>query len=313
MNQIDRVVMTATAALLGLVSATAFATTKTFSPGGGSSGNWNVAGNWSPSGVPTEADDVVIPENKSCTVDIVTAVADRITLEADATVIIPVNCKLTLDNDSGNGSSIGLRAEIYLDAVPGGNASPPILAFIDQDHAVTGAGGIRGDHSSCAITIQDGIMLTSSLSTDGINGSLTILGYTGDMPNGAFTNHGLVEAHGSTLLLDDDTVLDDSSTALWKTRCGVAVLQFERESLGLEGDFEIVCATTLRCNASVKTCGDLINYNGAIDVNNGATFKYVGFSGLPGCSNPGGSGCGGTCATPCTVSADTSMCCTLCG
>ena len=44
---------------------------KTFVP---VSGNWSVAGNWAPGGVPTNADYVVIPDGSTCTVNITNAV-----------------------------------------------------------------------------------------------------------------------------------------------------------------------------------------------------------------------------------------------
>ena len=48
-----------------LVHTAVFAGTKTYNV---TSGNWNTAANWMPSGVPTAADDVVIPSGKTVTV-----------------------------------------------------------------------------------------------------------------------------------------------------------------------------------------------------------------------------------------------------
>src|SRR5688572_22967681 len=47
--------------LSGLTSSTALAATKTWTGSGGDS-NFNTAGNWSPSGAPTNADDLVFPQ-----------------------------------------------------------------------------------------------------------------------------------------------------------------------------------------------------------------------------------------------------------
>jgi hypothetical protein len=51
---------------------TVFAQLKTFNV---TSGAWNVAGNWSPSGVPTSANPVIIPAGRTCniTADITSA------------------------------------------------------------------------------------------------------------------------------------------------------------------------------------------------------------------------------------------------
>ncbi len=308
----NRFVTTVTVVLIGLVPATTLAITRTFSPPGGvSEGDWDIAANWNPAGVPTEADHAVIPQRKTCTVDILTAVADTLTVEGpgpnpEGKLIILHNSKLTLDNDSGNGSTID--GEVFLDA-PFVNAAPPTLAFIDQNHVVDGIGQIRGDHASCVITIAPGVVLTSQLAATGkgIRGSLTIMGHTDFGSTGTFVNEGLVESTGHLLL---NANLDDSPSALWRVvplTCSTFVLQFDRQALGLEGDFEAAGALgILRFNASISTCGDLVNYCGQIDVNNGSTFQYVGFSGF--CQNPG-VGCGGDCLEPCTVSADHTNCC----
>jgi len=48
-----------------MVSNSIFAVTKTLKTGGGSSINWNSNGSWTPSGVPTASDDVVIATNSN--------------------------------------------------------------------------------------------------------------------------------------------------------------------------------------------------------------------------------------------------------
>ncbi|MFT5266515.1 MAG: hypothetical protein ACI8YQ_005280, partial [Polaribacter sp.] len=48
-----------------LMQANCFAQTKTYN---GPSGSWNVDTNWSPVGVPTSSDDVVIPSGKIVTI-----------------------------------------------------------------------------------------------------------------------------------------------------------------------------------------------------------------------------------------------------
>lgn len=295
--------LTVAAAVLGMAPASVIGGTKTFNV---SSGNWSNSNNWSPTGVPTEADDVIIPTSTTlCTVDISTAVADTIVVETGAVVNISVSCKLTLDNDSSSGSTVD--GQIFLDS--SGNSAPPILAFIDQSHVVDGDGRIWGDNSGCVILIGTGITLTSQLAAadEGIRGSLTIMGVRVGGSTGTFINEGLVESTG-LLVLHADTIIDDIDGAIWRAKeCG-PVLRFDRQALGLEGDFIVECGATLRFNASIKTCGDLSSYAGEIDVNNSATFKYVGFSTPGECDEPG-SGGSGTCNDPKTVSADSGFCC----
>lgn len=81
-----------------LLSISAFAQ-KTYS--GPASGNWNVAGNWSPSGVPTSADDVIIPSGKTVTID-VDAFAKSISVSG--TLYLDNSYRLTVGTSSVNGN-----------------------------------------------------------------------------------------------------------------------------------------------------------------------------------------------------------------
>ena len=61
--------------LLGIASRSAHAVTKTWD--GSSSTSWNVAANWSPSGVPGSSDDVLLldsPYNVALVMDLTTSV-----------------------------------------------------------------------------------------------------------------------------------------------------------------------------------------------------------------------------------------------
>ncbi|MCI4442999.1 MAG: hypothetical protein JHC39_05770, partial [Lentimicrobium sp.] len=68
---------------LVLVQTVVFAVTKTFNV---TSGDWNTAANWSPSGVPTAADDVVITSGKSVNIS-----ADAYALSISLTGNLTIN------------------------------------------------------------------------------------------------------------------------------------------------------------------------------------------------------------------------------
>ncbi|MFM9996289.1 MAG: G8 domain-containing protein [Phycisphaerales bacterium] len=285
------------------LAASASATTKTFVP---SSGIWNDVNNWSPSGLPTVNDNVVIPGGKVCNVDITTATAQ--TMEVYGTLNIQPGKKLTLDLYTSN---------VPLDSIVDGivtlvhdNTGFGTLTFAQGTHTVTGDGRIAGQEVTCTIEVGSSSILTNELagSGEGIRESLTIRGLTASgQTNGTFVNQGLVEAVGH-LTLHADTILDDDGTGLWKAVSCKTVLQFDRQALGLDGDFQLGCGSKFLFNASIKTCGTLIYNSTGIDVENSATFQYAAFSGSQ--ANPGSATPPVTCNNPWTVSADD--CCCVC-
>jgi hypothetical protein len=74
--------------------------TKVFCPRSGAtnvnSGNWNVASNWWPNGVPAANDKVVIGEGVTCTYDIVSGSPDLTWLRQDGTLFFPDNANAHL-------------------------------------------------------------------------------------------------------------------------------------------------------------------------------------------------------------------------
>lgn len=297
----------ASACAIACMTASAEATNKTFTPSG-NSGVWNDANNWSPNGVPTNNDNVVIPSGKTCNVDVTNAAAQ--TMEVYGNLHVQPGKKLSLDLSNANvplDSFVDAGGIVLLQHDMTGDGT---LAFFQGTHTVSGGGRIEGQDEGCVIEIGAGNVLTNELDArgEGIRGSLTIRGLThAGAINGTFINRGLVEAVGH-LTLHADTILDDDDTALWKAVSCKTVLQFDRQALGLDGDFELGCGSRFLFNASIRTCGTLIYNAIGIDVENSSTFQYAHFTGTQ--SNPGSATPPVTCANPWTVSADD--CCCVC-
>lgn len=73
------------------------AVTKTFA----NNGNWNSNNSWSPSGVPTSADDVIIPTGKSPNVNISNGQCRSLTIQTGASLLIGNSKALTVNNVAG--------------------------------------------------------------------------------------------------------------------------------------------------------------------------------------------------------------------
>lgn len=244
---------------------------KTFSPSG-SSGNWSTGSDWSPSGVPTQADRAVIPSNKTCTVDTDTAVAD--TIDVQGTLIIPPDSQLTLDNDNDNiqanpDNSVVDGLVLFTDDSNDPHDSE--LFFDENDHIVTGDGTIQGEWGGAIIRTEE--VLTSRLDNSGIRGALSIAGVDG---GSTFINEGIVcaDANGLVLVITAANV-DDHSTLSYAQWCATSggTLRFDTAATTLQGDFVVECAT-LFCNAVVQTCGDFC-FNGVwVTIGASDAFRY---------------------------------------
>ncbi|MFM9994408.1 MAG: hypothetical protein ACKVU4_01260 [Phycisphaerales bacterium] len=283
--------------VIALLNGTAFAGIKTFTAAssGGTTGNWNVAGDWSPNGVPTEADRVVIPTGKHCKVNIDTAVADTVEVQTtgDTNGVLQIlgDQKLTLDNDNDNiGATDPDDSIINGTFIVGDSSTGGTLVFAENIHTVSGGGTIAGLKQS-TIQIAATRTLTNKLADTGkgIRGELVIEGLTGS-PNGQFVNHGLVETSGGLLTLASTTILSDNEDAVWSLRCG-GVMRFDREALDLLGDFTGYSTNdvgSFTFNQSVVTCGTYTRNDGGIVVAANKTFTYRYFAGgTMSCTNPG--------------------------
>ncbi|MGC4038956.1 MAG: G8 domain-containing protein [Chitinophagaceae bacterium] len=94
-----------------------FATTRT-----ATTGNWNTAGTWSPNGIPSAGDNVIIPSGKTVTIDVTTSSISSITISGTLTIgnnntnrtvtitgniTINTGGKLSTAGDGGNSLLIG--------------------------------------------------------------------------------------------------------------------------------------------------------------------------------------------------------------
>ena len=126
-----RTTLVASISFLILAAEITQADVKTFTGNGSATGIWNLAVNWSPNGVPTEGDRAVIPAGKTCTINIATAFADSIDVQASGAslgqLVINGNKKLTLDNDDDEDN---LAKNSIVDGTLTLNGSGAVLAFI---------------------------------------------------------------------------------------------------------------------------------------------------------------------------------------
>lgn len=80
-----------------LFSGNVIAATKTFS----NNGNWNSSNSWSPSGVPTSSDDVIIPTGKTPNVNVNNGQCRSLTIQSGASLLIGNSKALTINNTTG--------------------------------------------------------------------------------------------------------------------------------------------------------------------------------------------------------------------
>jgi len=203
--------------------------------------------------------------------------ADGLTIDAGG--------KLFINNSSGavvltGGGTSTVDGRIYL------QVSGSELEIDEASHTLEGSGRIIGEHNGARITIQCGRTLTSEIT---IEGALEIRRGTAITPDalgrGTFVNNGLVHAnHGNvnddTLKLASGTIDDSSGATRWQVSHADAVLWFNVNATGLDGDVTID-AGTLDIDENVDiTPGDLyMSCPSYIQVAGGKSFTYDTYSG----------------------------------
>jgi Secretion system C-terminal sorting domain len=80
-----------------LYTGNVYAVTKTFA----NNGNWNSSNSWSPSGVPTSSDDVIIPTGKTPNVNVNNGQCRSLTIQSGASLLIGNSKALTVSNTAG--------------------------------------------------------------------------------------------------------------------------------------------------------------------------------------------------------------------
>lgn len=103
-----------------IFSISIFAVTKTLKSGGGTSLNWSNGGSWTPSGVPTSSDDVVIAASSNNLVIDANAVCASFTIDASYTGTITLSGSFTL-TVSGNWTNNGAPTLSSGSILVGGN------------------------------------------------------------------------------------------------------------------------------------------------------------------------------------------------
>jgi hypothetical protein len=260
----------------------------TFTNGNGNN-NWNDAGNWS-AGVPDATDLVTIPANLLCIVNVTGAVADRLSIASTGELRIASGKDLTLDNTpSGTGSVV--NGTLSLKTVSGTGA---VLRIIDNDHPFSGSGTIVGDDTNSKIQIEQGIAFKNQMTMGGSYKVERDDSYGTSSPayfhNYNSSNAGTVQANsGKTVQFASSVNLADLGASFWIANAGT--IQFDAAATGLGGTFRVLSCGTFVVNANIATCGQF-KWNGTVDVNNGATFKYGSFDASSPCGNPGSAALG---------------------
>ncbi len=230
--------------VLMLLSTHTFAVTKTFNV---ASGNWNTAGNWSPSGVPLAADDVIIPSARAVTVD-VAAVCLSLTFTATANTASSVTI-------SGTNSLTVTGAITYVDPA-GGNG--------DQTIAVgTGlltCGSLVFANSSGG---TEDNFFTVSTGTVNVNGNINF--------NGASNENSFTFSGAATLNITGNI-----------TGNGTFTVDVANATVNFSGAAQNIPARTFR-NLTLSGTGDktavgAFNVNGILTINNGRTLNMSTFA-----------------------------------
>jgi hypothetical protein len=249
------ILTTAALAAVLFIGASAQATDNTFT--GESTSYWNNGDNWDQDHIPTADENAVIPDGKTCNVDITTAVADTVEVQNGGTLNIQTGMKLTLDGDGGT-SKVSGTGELRL------LGSGSVLAFTTHDHAISyesTPGEITGANSSALITLAGASQsLTSNIT---ISGQLSITEDTssGDPMGTSFVNSDEVRANAAGTL--DISVDSCSGSGNWRAETsGDAVLQFDLTNpSSLTGDFYLSSGKVkLITGTQISTSGDLAEF-----------------------------------------------------
>ena len=126
---------------------------------GSSSNNWNTASNWTPSGVPTESDAVIIPDNFSVTVN-TAAVCASLTINGggnDNTITINSGQSLTVSGAITIGAGTGNNDDKIISVGSGTLSCASIIMAATND-----------DSRDCEITISTGtVNVTGDITMNG--------------------------------------------------------------------------------------------------------------------------------------------------
>jgi len=235
----------------------------TFQPAG-ATGNWNVAGNWS-GGVPGAGDNAIIPDGKTCYVNVSDARAGAFTVQGAGVLSVNSSCMLEIDNNS----SVNATGGVLLT----GSGS---TLRISGNLTISGNGSLEGQDNSAQVELSSSCTLTLA-STTTIEGALQLVPKSG-ASNTTFLNLGTVRADRSsnTLVVDVDALDDACTTDVdgdWEVAdYSTSKLSLRISSTILQGDFSVTNGT-LDVQADIMTSGDLSFTGGKIEVAAGMVFR----------------------------------------
>jgi hypothetical protein len=242
------------------------------------------------SNYPGPADSVQIQNTHDVIVD-GSFSADTLDVDSGGTLLIAgATAQLTIDNDA--------NITIQLDGVVtlGDGTNPGILAFVDVNQTIAGAGSITGNDNASVVSIGSGLILTNQMLLQGKmmvqagSGTATLENEQVSSTVGAVIRanaSGTLEFASSLILSDVTFVSGTTYRPTYEAVANGAVLKFSRDHDGnpdaaLEGKFVLSnCGATMRFMANISTTGLFVDSGGGsadgyLDFENGATFVWNG-------------------------------------
>jgi hypothetical protein len=199
----------ALATVLAFATAPAGAVIKTFNQS--QSTNWHRLENWTPTGVPTIDDDVLIPTGKTCIIYASNAEAATVEIEAGGTLFITAAqiLKIRTPNDPSDPPTMTVNGTFALSDDEEGN---PSIVHADTRHSslivtLTGTGVITGAHNEGygeAEIWSNGLCMV-------IDEGLTV--------KGSLTFHAVIRNNGTVLVDGDDDLVIGSDDG--EVRAGI--------------------------------------------------------------------------------------------
>ncbi|CAN5619087.1 hypothetical protein BH11BAC5_BH11BAC5_19770 [soil metagenome] len=223
-----------------------------------STGNWNTPGTWSPSGVPTSADAVIIPNGIVLTGDVTTTCAAITFTGAAATLTVNA------------GVTVTVSGAINLNSAAAGNTTA----------SITGAGSIAcnsvGVGSAITPTTTSASTLTSTITSFSCSNNFVIQGTSVGNGGNSKQNNGVVNIT-SGLLTVNGTLSTTSTVSGNRTPSNSFTLGALNPTLRLGGatPFSIGPNGTVTLNAT----GATVDYSGGAQTVQGLAYPNLTFSG----------------------------------
>ncbi|MDZ7896694.1 MAG: YDG domain-containing protein [Arcicella sp.] len=231
--------------LLGQVG---FAQTKTWT--GAVDGNWNTAGNWNPSGVPTNADDAIIDFDANISISSA-ATCKSLQVTNDSDVLLSSSGAARALTIDGSGSTIGSGSSLTLL----GTGGVLTVEYLGSGRTMNIAGTMTMGNSTTynpvnsVTTVNGSLIRTGSSTTIGTSTTSTLIfGSTGiyehgvngvDIPVADWDDNSLLKITGVTT--SNITGSNQSfGNVEWNCTSQTATVNFGTATTAIDGNFKII-------------------------------------------------------------------------